>query len=166
MKVRRLQNHYQVLGLNQNKGVTVKIFSNEKIFIMRSVLNCQNDWYLAASIVDVKDTFMATNRKKWPYSFTNMEKMWVLMPVARSWGTIFSHDTKPTLQRAITCEARIVLPTSLPGENRKFVKWTFLFSYQQTSHLVPASTRSHEIIAFLKRPAIWPLRSTINTTYH
>ncbi len=64
MKARRLERYNKVLRYIKNRGSTVKIFSDEKIFIVDAVLNGRNDWYLAESIADVKGTFRTKHPAK------------------------------------------------------------------------------------------------------
>lgn len=77
----------KVLRYLKNHEPTVKVFSGEKNFTIDAILNCQNNWYLMESTVDVLVTFRAKysaqvivwvlwllTRKMFPNYSTSLEK--------------------------------------------------------------------------------------------
>lgn len=59
MESQRLERNKKVLRYLKNHEPTVKVFSGEKNVTIDAILNCQNDWYLMESTVDVLVNFRA-----------------------------------------------------------------------------------------------------------
>jgi len=57
MKARRLERAQKVMGYIRRHGSTIRIFSDEKIFVVDAVVNRRNGRFLAKSIQEVERTF-------------------------------------------------------------------------------------------------------------
>ena len=89
MKSRRHERTKKVLHYLKLHEPIIKIFSDEKIFTIDSVLNCRNDLYIAKSLSDMTEIFrtkqlmqvmvlgvVASDEKKTPlHFFKSVEKM-------------------------------------------------------------------------------------------
>lgn len=122
-------------GKEQETEPTVKVFSSEKNFTIDAILNCQNDWYLMESTVDVLVTFrtkysaqvivwvlwLLTRKMILNYS-TSLEKRWMLPTTSRSWARMFCLYSKPSISRVTICEPRMMFSTIHPRKYKSSAK--------------------------------------------